>query len=117
MDSTSCSGNIKLLEDSPTSANMKSEFECDELLSKQSQSVDKDHGDVESLSVDPMTSLLSTRDLNEMLQADALTSFGPTNQNVSVFPNVESINVSSIAVDAHPITYSFNSGEWTFTLL
>lgn len=112
MDSTSFSGNIKLLEDSPTSANIKSEFECDELLSKQSQSVDKDHGTgVESLPVEPMTSLLSSRDSNEMLKADASTNFGPTNQNVSVFPNVESINVSSIAVDAPPVPYSFNSGE------
>lgn len=109
-------GQHKAPDDSSTSANIKSEFECDELLSKQSQSVDKDHGTgVESLSVEPMTSLSSSRDLNEMLQADVLTSFGPTDQNVSAFSNAGGMSVSSIAVDAPPLVpNSFNSGELTF---
>lgn len=88
-----------------------SEFECDEHLSNQT-SVNEDHGTgVESLSLEPMTSLSSSRSLNEMLEADASMSFSPTNQNVSVFPNAEGINVSSIAVDAPLVPNSFSSGE------
>lgn len=96
----SFSDNIKLPMDSPTSSNTKSEFECDEHLSNQT-SVDEDHGTgVESFPVEPIAPLSSSRDFNEMLEVDASTSFGPTNQNFSVSKNAEGINVSSIADDA-----------------
>lgn len=109
MDSTSFPSNIELPVVSPTSANIMSEFECNEHLSNQT-SVNEDHGTgVESLSLEPMTSLSSSRGLNEMLEASK--SFGSTNQNVSAFPNAEGINVSSIAVNAPLVPNSFNSGE------